>query len=153
MVLEPPEHSGPRPGTPAVGLVGLRTVLLTGDAGGIARMVGAQLGVDEVAAELLPDEKLARVRTLVREGKTVGMVGDGIRLKSDLSGIIDARTAPSPHPTFSRSSPHPLPLDAAFGCSMHPRMCGARFSGRRHIVAAAIRDERPVRRRPARSCR
>ena len=62
----------------ALRTMGLRTVLLTGDADGIARTVGAQLGVDEVAAELLPDEKLARVRILVHEGKTVAMVGDGI---------------------------------------------------------------------------
>jgi Cd2+/Zn2+-exporting ATPase/Cu+-exporting ATPase len=58
--------------------MGMRTVLLTGDADGIARTVGAQLGVHEVAAELLPDEKLARVRALVQEGNTVAMVGDGI---------------------------------------------------------------------------
>jgi Cd2+/Zn2+-exporting ATPase/Cu+-exporting ATPase len=62
----------------ALRAMGMRTVLLTGDADGIARAVGAQLGVDEVAAELLPDEKLARVQTLVHEGKTVAMVGDGI---------------------------------------------------------------------------
>ena len=62
----------------ALRAMGMRTVLLTGDADGIARTVGVQLGVDEVAAELLPDAKLARVRTLVREGKTVAMVGDGI---------------------------------------------------------------------------
>jgi Cd2+/Zn2+-exporting ATPase/Cu+-exporting ATPase len=58
--------------------MGMRTVLLTGDAGAIARTVGAQLGVDEVAAELLPDAKLLRVRALVQEGRTVAMVGDGI---------------------------------------------------------------------------
>ena len=62
----------------ALRAMGMRTVLLTGDADGIARTVGGQLGVDEVAAELLPDEKLARVRTLVQEGKIVAMVGDGI---------------------------------------------------------------------------
>ena len=58
--------------------MGMRTVLLTGDAEGIARAVGAQLGVGEVVAELLPGEKLARVLALVREGRTVAMVGDGI---------------------------------------------------------------------------
>jgi heavy metal translocating P-type ATPase len=62
----------------ALRAMGIRTVLVTGDAAGIARAVGAQLGVDDVAAELLPDEKLARVRALVHEGKTVVMVGDGI---------------------------------------------------------------------------
>ena len=58
--------------------MGMRTVLLTGDAGAIARAVGAQLGVHEVAAELLPDAKCARVCQLVGEGRIVAMVGDGI---------------------------------------------------------------------------
>jgi Cd2+/Zn2+-exporting ATPase/Cu+-exporting ATPase len=62
----------------ALRAMGMQTMLLTGDAEGIARTVGARLGVGEVAAELLPDEKLARVRALVREGKVVAMVGDGI---------------------------------------------------------------------------
>ncbi len=62
----------------ALRAMGMRTVLLTGDAAGIACTVGAQLGVDEVAGDLLPDQKLARVRTLVGQGKTVAMVGDGI---------------------------------------------------------------------------
>jgi cation transport ATPase len=58
--------------------LGLRTVLLTGDATGIAEAVGRQLGVDEVAAELLPDEKAERVRALAASGRKVVMVGDGV---------------------------------------------------------------------------
>jgi Cd2+/Zn2+-exporting ATPase/Cu+-exporting ATPase len=58
--------------------LGLRTVLLTGDGAAIADAVGRQVGVDEVGAELLPDEKVARVRNLVARGKKVAMVGDGI---------------------------------------------------------------------------
>jgi Cd2+/Zn2+-exporting ATPase/Cu+-exporting ATPase len=58
--------------------MGLRTVLLTGDVAGIARAVGKQLGVDEVHAELLPEEKVARVKALRASGKTVAMIGDGI---------------------------------------------------------------------------
>jgi Cd2+/Zn2+-exporting ATPase/Cu+-exporting ATPase len=58
--------------------MGLRTVLLTGDAVGIATAVGRQLGVAEVEAELLPDEKLDRVKALLSQGKKVAMVGDGI---------------------------------------------------------------------------
>jgi Cd2+/Zn2+-exporting ATPase/Cu+-exporting ATPase len=58
--------------------MGLRTLLLTGDAEAIAREVGAQLGMDEVEAGLLPDEKLARIDALLKEGKTVAMVGDGV---------------------------------------------------------------------------
>jgi Cd2+/Zn2+-exporting ATPase/Cu+-exporting ATPase len=58
--------------------LGLRTVLLTGDRKEIANATARELGVDEVAAELLPDQKVARVRELRAKGKTVAMVGDGV---------------------------------------------------------------------------
>jgi heavy metal translocating P-type ATPase len=58
--------------------LGLRTVLLTGDRKEIADATAKELGVDEVQSELLPDQKVARVRELRAEGKTVAMVGDGI---------------------------------------------------------------------------
>ena len=58
--------------------MGIRTVLLTGDAKGIADDIGGRLGVDEVEAELLPEQKLERVKTLLGEGKKVAMIGDGI---------------------------------------------------------------------------
>jgi heavy metal translocating P-type ATPase len=58
--------------------LGIRTILLTGDAASIAQEVGSRLGVDEVLAELLPDQKLDKVRELQRAGKRVAMVGDGI---------------------------------------------------------------------------
>jgi len=58
--------------------MGMRTVLLTGDATSIAQEVGSRLGVDEVLAELLPEQKLVKVRELQAAGKQVAMVGDGI---------------------------------------------------------------------------
>ncbi len=58
--------------------LGLRTVLLTGDRKEIADATAKALGVDEVQAELLPDEKVARVRELRAEGRVVAMVGDGV---------------------------------------------------------------------------
>ena len=58
--------------------LGLRTLLLTGDARRVADAVGHELGVDEIAAELLPHEKLARIRALLAAGHRVAMVGDGI---------------------------------------------------------------------------
>jgi P-type E1-E2 ATPase len=51
---------------------------LTGDAKSIAAKVGQQLGIDEIGAELLPDQKLERIKALMREGRKVAMVGDGI---------------------------------------------------------------------------
>ncbi len=62
----------------AMRAMGLRTVLLTGDALPIAQAVAAELEIDAVEAELLPDDKVARVRALQAEGRRVVMVGDGI---------------------------------------------------------------------------
>jgi heavy metal translocating P-type ATPase len=59
-------------------MMGLRTVLLTGDAAVIAEAVGKQLGIDQVEAELLPTEKVARVAALMAAGRKVAMIGDGI---------------------------------------------------------------------------
>jgi Cd2+/Zn2+-exporting ATPase/Cu+-exporting ATPase len=56
----------------------LKTVLLTGDAKAVAEDVGKKLGVDEVAAELLPEEKLQYVTRLTASAHTVAMVGDGV---------------------------------------------------------------------------
>jgi heavy metal translocating P-type ATPase len=58
--------------------LGLRTILLTGDRREIADATAKELGVDEVASELLPDQKVDRVRQLRSQGKTVAMVGDGV---------------------------------------------------------------------------
>jgi Cd2+/Zn2+-exporting ATPase/Cu+-exporting ATPase len=58
--------------------MGLRTLLLTGDGEVIARAVSQQLGLDEVHAELLPEDKVAKVKALRAEGRRVVMVGDGI---------------------------------------------------------------------------
>jgi heavy metal translocating P-type ATPase len=57
---------------------GIRTELLTGDAAAIAHAVGKQLAVNAVLSDLLPQQKLERVTALVKQGKTVAMVGDGI---------------------------------------------------------------------------
>ncbi len=65
----------------------IRTILLTGDTASIGRAVGGQLQVDEVEAELLPQQKLDRVRALRGAGKTVAMVGDGI---NDAPALMDA---------------------------------------------------------------
>lgn len=58
---------------------GIRTVvMLTGDARRVAEAVAAEVGVDEVHAELLPEDKLDVVRRLQSAGYTVAMVGDGV---------------------------------------------------------------------------
>jgi Cu+-exporting ATPase len=56
----------------------LRVVMLTGDSERTARAVAAKLGLDEVIAEVMPDQKRAVIQRLQREGRSVAMAGDGI---------------------------------------------------------------------------
>lgn len=56
----------------------LTTMLLTGDSAAVAQSVAAELGIDEVLAEVLPDQKAARIRELQAGGAKVAMVGDGV---------------------------------------------------------------------------
>ena len=100
---------------------GIRIVMLTGDGKTTAEAVGRQLGIDEVVAEVFPEEKVAVVQRLMKEGRVVAMGGDGVNdspalaaatvgiamgtgtdvamesagitlLRGDLMGIVRART-------------------------------------------------------------
>jgi Cu2+-exporting ATPase len=62
----------------ALHAMGRRVVMITGDARSVAEAVGADLGVDEVFAEVLPEDKDAKVAELQARGLTVAMVGDGV---------------------------------------------------------------------------
>ena len=57
---------------------GVKIVMLTGDNATTARAVAAELGIDTVHAEVLPEEKYRHVQTLQQQGKIVAMAGDGI---------------------------------------------------------------------------
>ena len=57
---------------------GIRTVLLTGDAKRVATAVCSNLGIKEIEAELLPENKLTRIQALVQKQRVVAMVGDGV---------------------------------------------------------------------------
>ncbi|HEX3413590.1 MAG TPA: copper-translocating P-type ATPase [Stellaceae bacterium] len=57
---------------------GIRTVMLTGDSRTTAETVGRKLGLDDIAAEVLPDQKAAVVRDLQERDRVVAMAGDGI---------------------------------------------------------------------------
>ncbi len=57
---------------------GIRTMLLTGDNRTVADAIARDVGIREVEANLLPEQKVARIRELVAAGHTVAMVGDGV---------------------------------------------------------------------------
>jgi len=105
----------------ALRAAGIRIVMLTGDGKTTAEAVSRQLGIDEVVAEVFPEDKVAVVQRLMKEGRVVAMGGDGVNdspalaaatvgiamgtgtdvamesagitlLKGDLMGIVRART-------------------------------------------------------------
>ena len=57
---------------------GLTVIMITGDIAASARAIAKQAGVDEVMAEVLPEDKAKKVLALQQEGRNVAMVGDGI---------------------------------------------------------------------------
>ena len=72
----------------ALNKMGVRTLLLTGDSRAVADAVARQLGISEIVAEALPEEKLARIRAFVKgDGRVVAMVGDGV---NDAPALVEA---------------------------------------------------------------
>jgi Cu2+-exporting ATPase len=77
--------------------LGIRCLMLTGDAEAVARSVAQELGLDDYFAEVLPHEKSEKVREVKAGGQTVAMVGDGVNdapalVESDLGIAIGAGT-------------------------------------------------------------
>jgi len=66
---------------------GIRIVMLTGDSETTAKAVAVRLGIDEVVAEVLPEQKAKKVRELQAGGRVVAMAGDGI---NDAPGLAQA---------------------------------------------------------------
>jgi Cu+-exporting ATPase len=58
--------------------LGLRPVLLTGDNVTVARSVAAEVGIDDVIADVLPQDKVSTIKELQAHGRVVAMVGDGV---------------------------------------------------------------------------
>jgi len=58
--------------------MGIKPIMLTGDSAAVARWVAAELGLDDYFAEVLPDQKAAKIEEVKGRGLTVAMVGDGV---------------------------------------------------------------------------
>jgi Cu2+-exporting ATPase len=77
--------------------LGIRSVMLTGDARGVAESVSKELGITEYFAEVLPDQKSEKIKELQERGQSVAMVGDGVNdapalVQADLGVAIGAGT-------------------------------------------------------------
>src|SRR5262249_3236645 len=75
----------------------IEVVMLTGDTKAVANAVAADLGIDTVFAEVLPEGKVDKINELKRRGKRVGMVGEGVNetpalLRADVAIAIGAGT-------------------------------------------------------------
>jgi Cu+-exporting ATPase len=77
---------GAKEAVEALKQAGLKVVMLTGDRREVALEVGADVGITEVIAEVLPGQKLDKVRELTMSGRKVMMVGDGINDAPALAG-------------------------------------------------------------------
>jgi len=65
----------------------IQVIMMTGDASAVAHAVAADLGIDTVFAEVLPDQKASKVQEVQRQGKRVAMVGDGV---NDAPALVTA---------------------------------------------------------------
>ena len=77
-----------RPAVDQIRALGARIVLLTGDAQAVADALADQLGIGEVAAELMPEDKRRYVQALTGEGRIVAMIGDGV---NDAPALVAAQ--------------------------------------------------------------
>ena len=78
LAIADPIKEGSRAGIEKLRELGLQVLMLTGDNAATADAIAAQVGIENVLAEIAPDGKAAQIEKLQRAGKVVAMVGDGI---------------------------------------------------------------------------
>jgi Cu+-exporting ATPase len=78
IAIADPIKASTRPALAALADAGIRVVMLTGDNATTARAVAAKLGISDVEAEVLPEDKSEVVERLRGEGRVVAMAGDGV---------------------------------------------------------------------------
>lgn len=78
IVLEDKIRSESQEAIKTIHEMGIKVAMLTGDKREVAEEVGSQLGIDKVFAQVLPEDKIDKVKSLQSEGYTVAMVGDGV---------------------------------------------------------------------------
>jgi P-type Cu2+ transporter len=108
----------------------IEVVMMTGDAKPVADAVARQLGIDEVFAEVLPDQKAAKVKALKDSGKRVAMVGDGVNdapalLSADVGIAIGAGTEVAVEAgdvVLVRSDPRDVPKIIALSKAAYRKM-------------------------------
>ncbi|NNC11026.1 heavy metal translocating P-type ATPase [Planctomonas sp. JC2975] len=109
---------------------GVRVAMLTGDSRAVADAVAADLGIDEVIAEVLPDQKAAAVSSLQKDGSRVMMVGDGVNdapalAQADVGVAIGAGTdvaIESAGIVLASSDPRGVPMTVALSASTYRKM-------------------------------
>jgi Cu2+-exporting ATPase len=105
-------------------------IMMTGDARPVANAVAADLGIDTVFAEVLPEEKAAKIKGVQAQGKRVAMVGDGVNdapalLTADVGIAIGAGTdvaVEAGDVVLVRSDPRDVPRIIALSKATYRKM-------------------------------
>jgi Cu2+-exporting ATPase len=109
---------------------GIEVVMLTGDATAVATAVAADLGIDTVFAEVLPEDKVNKIKELKAQGKRVAMIGDGVNdapalLTADVAVAIGAGTdvaVEAGDVVLVRSDPRDVPRIIALSRASYRKM-------------------------------